>query len=390
MTTLRTPDGDVCPADCEESSDQEIKANRWGTGGPETGDFQGATVDDSPRDRYHRRVPGQIEHPTSDPDRTTCESQAQVGRGDCAVDRQPAEVWLFPGLGCRYVGMGSEFLGREPVADELVRQASDLLGYRVEAVCLEGSGRKVVPPRQESEVIYVISYAAAAVLRSRGWQPAAVLGHSLGSWAAVATSGVLDFVTGLRLLSLTEQRIHDWVDSRDHAMGVILGLEASTVAELVAAEPDVWVANWNSPRQQVISGMAPAVERVLAESLARQAKQARVLVRSRAMHTPFLEPVARALRTDLAQLPLRDPQVPVIDTRTGNELRRDSDVAEFLATCLTAPVHWGTTILSRSQRGANRFIDVGPGTVLAGMLPFIDNRAAVLTTAQILEEKGAT
>jgi [acyl-carrier-protein] S-malonyltransferase len=225
-------------------------------------------------------------------------------------------------------------------------------------------------------VIYVISCAAAAVLRSRGWQPSAVLGHSLGSWAAVATSGALDFVTGLRLLGLTEQRIHDWVESQDHAMGVILGLEASVVADLVAAERDVWVANWNSPRQQVISGMAPAVERVL--------------VRSRAMHTPFLEPVAEALRADLAQLPLRDPQVPVIDTRTGNELRREFEVAEFLADCLTAPVHWGQTILSRAQRGANRFIDVGPGTVLAGMLPFIDNQAAVMTTAQILEQKGAT
>ncbi len=335
-------------------------------------------------------MPGQIEHPTSDPHRTTCENTAQVGAADCAVGGQSAEIWLFPGLGCRYVGMGGEFLGREPVADELVRQASDLLGYSVEAVCLEGSGRKVVPPRQESEVIYVISCAAAAVLRSRGWQPAAVLGHSLGSWAAVATSGVLDFATGLHLLGLTEQRIHDWVESQDHAMGVILGLDAPVVADLVSAERDVWVANWNSPRQQVISGMALAVERVLAESLARQAKQARVLVRSRAMHTPFLEPVARALRTDLAELPLRDPQVPVIDTRTGNELRRGLEVGEFLADCLTAPVHWGQTILSRTQQGTNRFIDVGPGTVLAGMLPFIDNQAAVMTTAQILELKGAT
>ena len=373
----------------EENSDQEIKANSGGIGGLPVADFPGATVDDSLRDRYHRRVREQIDQPTSNPDTTTCESTSQVGLDDCAAAPRSAQVWLFPGLGCRYVGMGSEFLGKEPVADELVRQASDLLGYSVQAVCLEGSGRKVVPPRQESEVIYVISCAAAALLQSRGWQPSAVLGHSLGSWAAVATSGVLDFTTGLRLLSLTEQRIHDWVESRDHAMGVILGLEASLVAELVAAERDVWVANWNSPRQQVISGMAPAVERVLTEALSRQAKQARVLVRSRAMHTPFLEPVAQALRNDLAQLPLRGPQVPVIDTRTGNELRSEFEVAEFLADCLTAPVHWGTTVLSRAQRGGTGFIDVGPGNVLAGMLPFIDNQAAVMTTAQILEEKGA-
>jgi [acyl-carrier-protein] S-malonyltransferase len=372
-----------------ESSDQEIKVNGGGRGEFPPADFRGATVDDSPRDRYHRRVPEQIETLTSHSDRPTCDSAAQVGVG-CAVDRQSSEIWLFPGLGCRYVGMGSEFLGQEPVADELVRQASDLLGYRVEAVCLEGSGRKVVPPRQESEVIYVISCAAAAVLRSRGRQPSAVLGHSLGSWAAVATSGVFDFATGLRLLSLTEQRIHDWVESHDHAMGVILGLESSVVAELVAAERDVWVANWNSPRQQVISGMAPGVERVLAEALALQAKQARVLVRSRAMHTPFLEPVAQALRTDLARLPLRVPQVPVIDTRTGHELRGEFEVAEFLADCLTAPVHWGATVLSHAQPGATSFIDVGPGTVLAGMLPFIDNQAAVMTTAQILEQKRAT
>jgi len=313
---------------------------------------------------------------------------AQAGTS-CATTPQADAVWLFPGLGCRYVGMGSEFLGQEPVADQLVQQASDLLGYSVVAVCLEGSGRKVVPPRQESEVIYVISCAAAAVLKSRGLRPAALLGHSLGAWAAVATSGALDFASGLQLLSQTEQRIHDWVDSHDHAMGVILGLEAPRVAELVAAEPEVWVANWNSPRQQVISGVAPAVERVLAQAQGCQAKQARVLVRSRAMHTPFLEPVARALRDDLSRLPLRDPLSPVIDTRTGRDLQDVDEVADFLADCLTAPVHWGETIVSRLQRAKTPFIDVGPGTVLAGMLPFIDPQAAVKTTAQILEERGS-
>lgn len=346
------------------------------------------SVDDPPSDRYHRGVPGQLDHPTPRHSETSCENVSQAG-SSCATTRQADAIWLFPGLGCRYVGMGSEFLGQEPVADQLVQQASDLLGYSVASVCLEGSGRKVVPPRQESEVIYVISCAAAAVLKSRGMRPAALLGHSLGAWAAVATSGALDFASGLQLLGQTEQRIHDWVDSHDHAMGVILGLEASRVTELVAAEPDVWVANWNSPRQQVISGVAPAVERVLSQAQASQAKQARVLVRSRAMHTPFLDPVARALREDLTRLPLRDPQAPVIDTRNGRALRHRAEVAEFLADCLTAPVHWGETILSQLQQVKTSFIDVGPGTVLAGMLPFIDPQAAVKTTAQILEERGA-
>src|SRR5262249_51653831 len=112
--------------------------------------------------------------------------------------------WLFPGLGCRFVGMGNDIIGRFPAADRLIAEASEYLGYDVVAVCLEGSGRKHVPARQEAQVIYAVECAYAAVLEDSGQLPAAVSGHSLGCYAAGFACGAFTFTTGLDLLTQVE------------------------------------------------------------------------------------------------------------------------------------------------------------------------------------------
>ncbi len=283
--------------------------------------------------------------------------------------------------------MGGDIIGREPAADAIVEQASDWLGYNVAEVCLEGSGRKHVPSRQESQVIYVVSCAYAAVLEGRGWTPESVVGHSLGSWAAAAACGVYDVATGLALLTEVERLLEQFADGTGQAMGVIIGLEASELRSLVSPRPDVWVANWNSPKQQVIAGSESAVEAILATARDRGVKQARRLPTTRAMHTPLLIPVAQAMRAEFERTALHPPKVPFVSTRDGRHLRTAGEVSEFLCDALVQPVEWQATIEELLRAPETSFLDVGPGSVLAGMLPFIDPAAPIQSAAELLDQQ---
>lgn len=183
------------------------------------------------------------------------------------LDDRLRAAWLFPGLGCRHVGMGHDLFDRPGAAGSLIALAEDRLGYRLAPICLEGSGRKVVPARQEAQVIYVLSCAYAAALGERGYRPVAVLGHSLGSWAAAWVAGVYDFVTGLELVTEVERLLENLVDGRDLTMGAIIGLDAERVQLLVAEAPGVSIANFNSPAQFVVGGPGDGVDGVLRSAL---------------------------------------------------------------------------------------------------------------------------
>lgn len=238
-----------------------------------------------------------------------------------ACDERTA--WLFPGLGCRYVGMGHDLIGRHPVADQLIAAAEARLPYSISEVCLEGSGRKYVPPRQEAQVIYVLDCAYAAVLRDRGHQPAVIAGHSLGSLAAGHAAGAYDFMTGLELVTRIEDLMEESIDGHGQAMGVVIGLDEPAICKLLQDAPGTAVANWNSPLQHVLGGPATNVDHALKLALQRGAKQARRFAFERAMHTPLMESVAVRFRESLADITWNDPEVPFVDSHDASVLRTD-------------------------------------------------------------------
>jgi [acyl-carrier-protein] S-malonyltransferase len=296
-------------------------------------------------------------------------------------------VWLFPGLGCRYVGMGYDIVGRFPAADRLIAIASAKLGYDLVAICLEGSGRKYVPARQEAQVIYVIECAYAAVLAELGFRPRAVSGHSLGSWAAGCVCGGYDFLTGLDLVTQVELLQEELIDGRGQSMGVIIGLPQSEVERLLSACAGAFLANWNSPGQYVIGGDSSAVERVLAGALARGAKQARRLAGERALHTPEQRAVASRLREHLLSVDISPPKVPFISCRDARVVETADALRSFLGDFLAAPVRWETTVRALRQSWGGGFVEVGPGNVLSNMLPFIDPTAVIRTASDLLDQK---
>jgi [acyl-carrier-protein] S-malonyltransferase len=305
-------------------------------------------------------------------------------------------AWIFPGLGARFVGMGGDLLGQHPAADRLVRQAEDWLGYAVAPVCLEGSGRKVVPARQEAQVIYVIDCAYADALRARQCHPAVTCGHSLGAWSAAYAAGAYDFRTGLELVTRVEDVLAETLAGQDQAMGVVIGLPEETVTAFCHSASDpaqgarggVHLANQNSKGQYVVAGSRPGVEAVLARAQAAGAVKARTLAVARAMHTPLLAGAAGRVAAVLDRASWSRPAVPFVCTSTGRWLTSAADVRQFFGSFLQLPVRWEATMRGLLDRGVTTFVDVGPGGILASMMPFIDRAARVATASERLA--GAT
>jgi [acyl-carrier-protein] S-malonyltransferase len=296
-------------------------------------------------------------------------------------------AWLFPGLGCRYVGMGYDLIGRSSAADKLIAAAQARLPYSFHEVCLEGSGRKHVPARQEAQVIYILDCAYAAVLREQGFRPSVIAGHSLGNLAACHASGAYDFLTGLELVTRVEDLMEQSIDGSGQAMGVVIGLDERSIRELLLATPETFLANWNSPLQYVIGGAVASVDHILQQALIRGAKQAKRFATERAMHTPLMDDVASRFREILATVSWREPQVPVVNSHDATVLRNAAQIRQFLGGFLSQPVHWQATIRTILHGCGSHFVEVGPGSVLTSMLPFIESTATVRTASEVLDRK---
>lgn len=298
-------------------------------------------------------------------------------------------IWVFPGLGCRHVGMGHDLFGNFAVADQMIAAAEAVLGYDLREACLEGSGRKHVPPRQEAQLIYVLECVYAAVLAELEIHPQIVAGHSLGNWAAAYASGAYDFLTGLSLVTHVEDLLEEHVDGRGQAMGVIVGLDEAVVASLLEKHQGAQIANWNSPGQYVIAGLEGDVVSVLTLAEGLQAKRAKRLPTNRALHTSHLAGVGELLRKRLGAVSWSDLRVPMMGCRDVRLLTTAEEVRDFLAEFLVQPVRWDATIRGLRQEWGDEFVEVGPGNVLSGMLPFIDRAAVIQTASEALSQNKA-
>jgi len=282
--------------------------------------------------------------------------------------------------------MGHDLFGKFAIADRMFAEAEAILSFDIREACLEGSGRKHVPPRREAQLIYVLECAYAAVLAELEYQPRVVSGHSLGNWAAAYAAGVYDFQTGLRLVTSVEALLEEHVDGRGQGMGVIVGLEESVVVSMLGEFRETCVANWNSPGQYVIAGPEAEVDSVLAAADAQGAKRAKRLATSRALHTPHLARVGALLRDQLHAVSWTPPRRPMLSSRDSVLLTNADQVRDFLSEFLVQPVRWETTIRVLRQDWGREFVEVGPGNVLTGMLPFIDRTAVIRTASEILSQ----
>ena len=276
---------------------------------------------------------------------------------------------IFPGQGSQHVGMASALAEREPTARHVLQEADEILGFPLSELMAEGPEEELTATRNAQPAILVHSVAVLRVLESRLGAVAFAAGHSLGELTAHVAAGTLSFGDALVTVRRRGELMFEAGQERPGAMAAVLGLLDAEVEKACArVETGVCVpANYNAAGQVVISGDVPGVEEGMERVREAGAKKVVPLAVSGAFHSPLMAPAAEGLATELERLTFRDPRFPVVANTTAEPIGSGSAARELLVRQITAPVRWSASITAMIEGGADRFLELGPGSVLCGL-----------------------
>ncbi len=275
--------------------------------------------------------------------------------------------WIFPGQGSQFVGMGTRL--SSDAARETFVTAQQVLGWDVRAVCAEGPSDALGATEMAQPAILTVSVAIARALESVGSFPDVVAGHSVGEFAALVAAHAISFEDALRAVAVRANAMALSGRKRLGGMAAILGLTPDQVEHACGGVGGiVGIAAINAPTQVVISGEATAVE--AAAEIARTAGARRVIPLdvSVAAHSPLMQPAAHDLRAALATASILEPLVPFVSCVSGTLQDDPAAIAALLCDALARPVLWAETVRALDGIGVDRFLEVGPGKVLSGLV----------------------
>ena len=294
-------------------------------------------------------------------------------------------AFVFPGQGSQAVGMGKALAGACPEARATFDEADAALGWRLSDVIFDGPADQLMLTEITQPAILTASIAAWRVLDARGFRPDVVAGHSLGEYSAHVAAGTLEFADAVRLVHHRGQYMQEAVPVGHGAMAAILGLDEDAVraACLDGAEGEVVSpANLNAPGQVVIAGTAAAVARAGERAKGRGAKRVIALQVSAPFHCALMAPAGARLAPELQAVPTRDPRVPVV-ANVDAEPKRDAAASiAALIQQVSAPVRWEAIVRRLASDGVTAYVEVGPGTVLGGLIKKVAREAIVLNVDQ--------
>lgn len=305
-------------------------------------------------------------------------------------------AFIFPGQGSQYVGMGKEFADHFPVAQKIFDEANDALGFDLQRLCFDGPEDELKLTANTQPSILTVSIAALRVLRQEvGWHADYLAGHSLGEFSALVAAESMSFRDAVRMVRLRGQFMQEAVPVGAGGMAAVLGLERPQVEELCrrAAQGEVLTpANFNSPGQIVISGEMRAIERGIAMAQEMGAKKAVLLQVSAPFHSPLMETAGQRLGAELDQIEINELTTPVVTNVEAEPNTAKERVRNLLVRQMSSPVKWEDSVNRMIQLGAERFVEIGPGRVLSGLLRRIDGTQEMLhfeNLASLVQLKGA-
>ena len=277
---------------------------------------------------------------------------------------------VFPGQGSQYVGMAKDWYDSSTEAKKMFGQANEILGFDIAKMCFEGPEDDLRQTSVTQPAIFLHS-AVAFSLSAKGERFEAAAGHSLGEYSALYAAGALDFEHALMLVGLRGRLMQNAGNVRPGTMAAVVGLDEKNVEEACREASVNGVArpaNYNSPGQIVISGDVEVVRKAMELAKQRGAKIVKELVVSGAFHSPLMEAAKDELKKAIDAAPIRDAAVPVYANVTARPVRSADKIRNALILQLTNPVRWQESVTNMSADGITKFVEIGPGKVLQGLI----------------------
>jgi [acyl-carrier-protein] S-malonyltransferase len=277
-------------------------------------------------------------------------------------------AWLFPGQGSQYVGMATAWARQVPDARAALVEAADVLGFDIPGLLEHGPTEALADTYNQQPAVLAASVAIMRAVGSTLPRPTLVAGHSLGEYTALVAAGALNYADALRLVRERGRLMRLAGEQRPGSMAAVLGLDDPVVQGVCASIDGVQVANYNAPGQVVISGTHAAVAQACADLKALGAPRIVPLPITIAAHSVLMQPIAAEFARAVAAASLAPARVPLVANATATVVTAVDDVRDELTRQLTSAVRWTDTVHVMIRAGVREYYEVGPGTVLAGLV----------------------
>ncbi|MFC5649046.1 ACP S-malonyltransferase [Paenibacillus solisilvae] len=293
-------------------------------------------------------------------------------------------AFVFPGQGAQAVGMGKDAYEAFDVSRAVIDRADEALGFNLSEIIFNGPEEVLKQTANTQPALLTVSIALLEAFKDRGIKPDYAAGHSLGEYSALVAAGVLSFEDAVRTVRARGQFMEQAVPSGQGAMAAVLGAERDALAALcqsVSAEAGaVELANVNCPGQIVVSGTAAGVQGVVERGKEAGAKRVIPLEVSGPFHSSLMKPAAERLASDvLSSISMSDASIPVIANVTAQPVTQASEIRRLLEEQVYSPVLWEDSIRYLINEGVDTFVEIGSGTVLAGLIKKIDKSVTIIS-----------
>lgn len=303
-----------------------------------------------------------------------------------------SDVLIFPGQGSQKIGMGKSLYDNFAVAKEVFDRADEALGFSLSNLMFEGNQDDLNKTSNAQPAIMTASLAYFEVMKSLGLIDANsvkfLAGHSLGEYSALCAARALSLENTAKLLQARGAAMMDACLKEKGLMAAVIGLDFDTVKQ-IADDAGCFVGNSNSPAQIVISGSEQTVQNACEKAKAAGAKRALVLPVSGAFHSPLMQSAADTMSKVIQNTRFAEPQIKVVSNLTAQAYTSVEEIKELLIRQITHTVKWQESVVYMHQNGGNRFIEVGFGNILTGLVKKILPEVPIVTSEEILQNVGA-